>query len=162
SISGYNYGVASWNSDNNFFSNITSHDNVDFGFIPTGSTGDTFANSVLYNNGYGMYIWNGNVGTTLVNDTVYDNAGQGLYVFESNRTNLTNVHFYNNGVDLHEGSFSADNMDLTLNGVIFDNVSGTMQDYQNISLNSTINNSQNYYISYGSQPPSLPGNFISF
>lgn len=101
-------------------------------------------------------------GTNLSNNTVFNNTGYGVNAWDSNRTFLSRDRFFNNGVDLYVNHTSTQRV-YNLSYVIFDNPSGSLANYTNISINDTSTTTNNRYtLNWSAEPAALPAGNVSF
>jgi parallel beta-helix repeat protein len=189
SVSSYQYGVGLDEADNSIVRNVTAHDNGDAGIYiarsgndnliinntayghPAGSfaeagfymfsgSDNSFVNNIAYDNDLGFDIRTGAINTNLTNNTAYDSL-RGVDIADSGQTIIDGDHYYDNAYDLYFTRTSGTKV-LNLINVIFDNPSGTFQNFTNLSLNHTASVTGSYSINWTTNSTALPANTTSF
>ena len=153
-----NYGIYIYSSsNNNTIVNSAGVSNSSYGILLYSSSNNTLVNSTgSSRSGTGIYLYLGS-SNTIANSTVSGNP-QGLYINSSSAAGLSNVHFYNNSVDISVSGPSSFNMGSS----IFDSPLGSYQNFTNLSINDSVNTGESYSIAWSSNPSTLPSNYSSF
>ncbi len=157
-----NNGIELSTSPGNLVTNNLAHGNTFRGIEVSTllSTDNVFTNNSAYENRYGFDITADN--QTLSDNTAFNNSINGIYIFDSNNTVVTNDHYYNNALDMVVESAFSWPFDLYLVGVIFDNPTGNYSNYTNISLTDNVDLDGQYSIDWDSEPAPLLPEFRSF
>ncbi|MDD5340161.1 MAG: right-handed parallel beta-helix repeat-containing protein [Candidatus ainarchaeum sp.] len=163
--------VAYNNSDSGFYLHYTvnnsltgnsGYNNTLYGFYFNHAFNNTVIGNSAYNNMlYGLYFTSDSSNNILMGNSVFMNLLGGAYVLQSTLTNLTSEHYYNNTDDF---SVSSDGVPLTLSfaAAIFDNPTGNVSQFTNLSLNDDLDVSESYSMNWSSLPAALPDNYTSF
>jgi parallel beta-helix repeat protein len=126
------------------------------GFYMHSGSNNVFSDNVAYDNFYGFHILSGASSTNLTDNTAYLN-NVGTYAAASNNVWITGDHYYDNTADF---SASGSGVAVSLAGVVFDNPAGDFKNYTNLSLSDVVSSA--YSIDWGTEPASLPGDYVSF
>ncbi len=158
------YGFDIYSSSNNTIANSTAYSNSYYGFyLESGSNNNTITNSTAYNDTFsGFYLGSSSNNSILINNTAYSNPSTGLMVYDSNQTTVRGMHFYNNSPDLEVQDDFGSQIVLNLTSMVFDNRLGNYQNYTNLSINDTVNNSETYSIKWTTNSSALPSGYSSF
>ncbi len=175
---------------NNLLAGNLAYNNTGSGFfidMPVGIafTNNTLAGNAAYDNSENGFVLERNANNTLVNDSAYANALSGFYlVYSSNNTlldcsahsnslagvyvdgsnaTLLRGHYYNNSADfLVNTTFAEADTFINVSNIIFDNPSGSFQNFTNLSLNDSVEPNMTYSISWASIPGALPAGYAAF
>ncbi len=158
-ISAYTYGAVAYQSNGDLFANDTVY-GCSYGFSPQSSNGDLFTNDTVSGSGYGFYLQSSN-NDNLTNNTAHDNSQYGVYIQKSNNTQISYDRYFNNSVASFYITTDGTNRTVNLTGVVFDNPTGSMAGYTNLSINDQLK-SETYTIKWANSPPTLPQNRVSF
>ncbi len=148
-------------------SNLTVRDSFinssDYGlYTDSGSSGIRFVNvEIAGSRVRGIHLDNAS-GGSFENVTVHGSSGAGAYVFDSASTSFQGGRFFGNSPDfLIESAFSWP-FGLSLDGVVFTNPSGSLQDFTNLSITDSVDLDSSYSINWSAQPAGLPPDTASF
>ncbi|MFN7991320.1 MAG: right-handed parallel beta-helix repeat-containing protein [Candidatus Micrarchaeia archaeon] len=156
SESGFLSGLA---NNTRFIDNVASG-NAFEGFDVSDCFNTTFNNNTVFGNGEnGFHIDPGDRLTAMSGNTVFGHPVNGVYI-TSNGT-ISADHYFNNGRDLRIEA-PAGGLDISLSYVVFDNPSGSIQNFTNLSLNDTLTALSVYTIDHSAQPAILPLGVASF
>ncbi len=180
------YGITLASSYNNNLSSNDVRSSIDFGIdlalgsynlllsnsvhsstghgIGTGESNTSVINNSMYNNAFSGFYTSVSNNVSLVNNTAYSNQNSGLFVYNSNAS-VTNDHYYNNTQgDLYAAidGTTYSGYGISLTDVIFDNPTGSLENYTNLSLSDYDFTDGNYSInwtSFSESPPLLSSSF---
>ncbi len=110
---------------------------------------------------YGFYLDNSS-SNQLSNDSAFNNSVAGLLIHNTVQTTVQGMHFFKNNPDLQMQDDSGAPMALNSSNLIFDNPSGSMQNYTNLSINDSLSLNEAYGITWTGSPSSLPSGQGSF
>jgi len=145
------------NSNNNTLANNTAYNSIQYGFYLLTSSNNTLTNNTAYNNSDGFYLLTSS-DNNLTGNVAYGNLISGIYLESSNNTRLSYEHYYDNTADLMvNGTFN-----VSFTNVIFDNPSGSFQNYTSLSLTDTVDAGEAYSITWSANPSALPVPHASF
>jgi len=143
-------------------SNITVHDNR----AGNGSTGigvgysdrnSIYNNSVANNvNGIVIYISDQN---SLLNNSAGNSSNAGVSIYDCDRLVVQGQYLSNNNPDMLVQNPSwgrAFPSTINLSGLVFDNPSGNMRNYTNLSINDTVNFGEAYTINWTANESATP------
>ncbi len=95
----------------------------------------------------GIFVYQSAI-ISLINDAAMNNSNTGLYIQDSDQTVVQGQYFSNNTNDLIVHDDIGNPFSVSLSGMIFDNPSGTMENYTNLSVNDTLNDVGGFSISW--------------
>ena len=152
------YAVSIWTSSNSTVSGTRADAAGSYGiYLDPTSNSSTIINSTgISSLSGGIYI-NSSDDNTIINSTALGSL-YGLYLYLSNGTLLSNVHYYNNSYDFFVVGASSFNM----SNAIFDNPRGSFQNFTNLSINDSVNDAESYSINWSSNTSALPSGYSSF
>lgn len=163
-------GFAAFLSAGTTFDSNTQSGSAVGGFISIVNNNTNFYNNTVYNNTIGILVEE-DQNAYLKGNTVYGSNLSGVIVQYANNTFITNDHYYGNDVDIiissYETYLPADSylpaypIIVNLSGVVFDNPSGSFENYTNISINDLVENETGYSITWTTQPSPLPSRYRS-
>ncbi|HSB47446.1 MAG TPA: NosD domain-containing protein [Candidatus Bilamarchaeum sp.] len=146
----FGFDIAS-GSNSNSLSNNTAALNSQSGFMVFSSSGNTLSsNNASGNSQNGFFVQSSN-STTLSSNRASGNGLRGTYLLDSNLTAITSDRYFNNNPDFE---VSGTGIIISLSGVVFDNPSGTLASYTNLSINDTVSSS--YTINWSANTTTLP------
>ncbi len=150
-----------YNSPNDNITSSTATSRLSFGICLYQSnngnlTGDNASGR------YGFELNNSN-STQLSNNAAFNSSNIGLLIFNSNQIVVQGMHFSNNSPDMEVLDNSGSPMVSNFSSLIFDNPLGNMQNYTNLSINTTLgNNTQSYSVNWSGAPATPPFGYEPF
>jgi len=150
------------NSNNNIFTlNQIFMNSLDGIYVFPGSSSNNFTENEVFNNTLNGFFIGSSDGNMLDSNEVHDNVAAGVNITDSNLTTLMGDHIYNNNPDF---VVDGTGIDVALTEVIFDNPTGNMTNFTNLSVTDTVNSA--YSINWSSEPAvgfvGTPANTQSF
>ena len=141
------------------FTNTSLHGN-DFGFYAvTGTSNNNFVDTGIYDNQKGFYLASGGISySNFTNTRIFNNSLYGINMSQSAGIVFDDAYFSNNGYDIIAGTIGP--VGYEMRNAIFDNPSGSMENFTNLSMNDSGASGYAYYLNWTNRAPS-PG-FISF
>jgi len=180
----YASGIVIYYSENVTIADNTAYNGGDFGIYMFGDTGNLLANNTVYGNNLDGFLFSSSTYDTLVNNTARNNSQAGIYLANSFDITINDSNAYWNGIGLFfedsggmvahgghiygngQGVRMSDSGSVTqpmnLSAMVFDNPSGSYQNYTNISLYDSVLGGEVYTINWTSNPGSLPTRRFSF
>jgi len=153
-------GIYLISSSNNQLINNTVDSNGVFGIdVFSSSDNNVLIENVARWNSKGIIIYK-TANNQLINNTVASN-GYGIYIYESDGTNSTNLHTFNNSHDIYVGS-GISSMAVYLTNLTIDNPFGNFQNYTSLDIIDTMPLDHEYLINWTINQSSLPANRLSF
>jgi parallel beta-helix repeat protein len=130
------------------------------------SDNNRFISNSVHNNSLNGFLLNllttQDTGSNFTNNTISNNTNYGVNVMNSNRTFLSQDHFYGNGIDLFINHSTTARV-FNLSSVIFDSPLGNFTNYTAFSANdSSVGTNNRYTFTWTSQPAALPPARTSF
>ncbi len=151
----YNLGAGSGIN----LTNDTAYSSGD-GFLLSSLPNTTFINDNSHNNSDAGILSYYSDNLTFINDTLYGNGNYGVLLYAPSEAMFSGEHIYNNSFQIND--FGGSPISLNMTGVIFDNPSGSFQNYTNLSINDTLAVGDSYSINWTSNSSALPAGNISF
>jgi parallel beta-helix repeat protein len=154
------YGFLVYLSSENVLEGNDAYDNLRHGFLVSSAQDNSLVDNTAHGNslyGFHLYLSGDN---HIESSSAYGNE-IGTYLLRSTGTVLEGEHYYGNTADLVLNA-SSESADVTLLGIVFDNPSGNMEGYSNISIADVMEPDSTYAISWSDQPAALPHPYISF
>ena len=150
-LSGYSYGLETFQSNESTFRNITAFNNSLYGLYVAASHYNLFQLSLFYNNTVSGGLSTSGTGNTYLNNSFFNNTNYGFYLqSSSNYNNFTNNSFHDNGLyGLH--LFLVHNNSINNNAVFDNNAYGfylIQSTHNNLSHNYAYgNNGHGFFLS---------------
>ncbi len=152
-IPGYGFYI---NGNNMTSSGNSVYNSSDYGFF-IGTANSSFSGdiaqgapsgffiSTYYDSGVSGYVLPQS--DNLSNETAYGN-GVGIDMNGSNGTFVDGGHLYGNGFDMLINDSTGSPLSVGTSGMIFDNPSGSMENFTNLSINDTVNDGESYSVTW--------------
>ncbi|MBD3209981.1 hypothetical protein GF318_01215 [Candidatus Micrarchaeota archaeon] len=154
-------GINVYLSSGVLLDNNSAFDNGAEGILVSSSLNSTLLGNAVYDNRYDGISLSLSPGALVSGNKAYSNGGYGLFVSRSTRCTVRNLHLYENRYDMDLRALSS-SADLRLSGILFDNPSGSLGNYTNISLYDELESNRSYSLTWSGQPAPLPHPYISF
>lgn len=161
------YGLFIYQSSNNTITNSTTFNNTNYGVYFSSSVNNSLLNSVVFNNTNGIGFAGSSDNNTIFNNTISNNTHIGVRILDSNGTSMQNEHFSNNNPDFEIIADPASPpINLHMTNEIFDNPSGNLSNFTNLSITDHLSGvselGESYSINWTATPSSLPTSHQSF
>jgi len=141
-------GCLAYNTSDNGFSIGSENCTV------TGSTAHDVENNGLVADAYGINV---------TNSTFHSARDRGMSVRDSDEFNGTNIHLYNNSLDIQPYASVATPFNIELHNLTLDNPDGDFSDYTSLTIIDTVSGNSQYILNWSAQPTaSPPDGYISF
>ena len=151
------YGVSIWTSSNSTVSGTFASAGSYAIYLDPTSNLSTIINSTGTSSSSGGIYINTSNNNSVINSTAFGSF-YGLYLYLSNKTLLSNVHYYNNSYDFFVVGASSFNMSTSL----FDNPLGNFVNFTNLSINDSVSTGNSYFINWSKNTSAIPSGYSSF
>jgi parallel beta-helix repeat protein len=176
---------ADWNSDGGVYLNNSVYNNSGSGLRILRANYSNLTGNIAANNsqnGFYLIVSNSTVlehntatGNTLsgfydyrskdnnyTDNTAHSNLFAGFYIRDSDNNNISHTRLYNNTCGLIMNSTDATARDTTIEYMIFDNPTGSMENFTNLSIYDQFSAAGAYMVNWTLNSSGLPANRLSF